>query len=58
VGSCAGVWSLTGASASDPVGTVTLADIAVTASTAASSSLYVSDLVVDDVTVGGVAVTP
>jgi polygalacturonase len=58
VGTCAGIWSLTGASAGDPVGTVTLTDIAVTASTAANSSVDVSNLVVDNVTVGGVAVTP
>jgi polygalacturonase len=57
VGSCAGIWSLIGASASDPVGTVTLTDIAVTTSTAANSSEFVSNLVIDDVTVGGVAVT-
>jgi polygalacturonase len=53
VGSCAGVWSIVGASASDPVGTVVLDDITVTTSTAANSAQYVSDLVVKDVTVGG-----
>lgn len=58
VDSCAGIWSLIGASATDPVGTVTLTDIAVTTSTAANSSEFVANLVVDDVTVGGVAVTP
>jgi polygalacturonase len=58
VGSCQGVWSLIGASATDPVGTVTLSDIAVTTSTAANSSQFVANLVIDDVTVGGVAVTP
>jgi hypothetical protein len=52
-GSCAGVWSIVGASASDPVGTVVLDDITVTTSTAANSAQYVSDLVVKDVTVGG-----
>jgi polygalacturonase len=57
VDTCEGIWSLTGASATDPVGTVTLADITVTTSTAANSSVDVSNLVVDDVTVGGVAVT-
>jgi polygalacturonase len=58
VGSCQGVWSLTGASAADPIGTVTLQDITVTTSTAANSAQDVSDLVVRDVTVGGVPVTP
>ncbi len=58
VDTCAGIWSLTGASATDPVGTVTLTDITVTTSTAANSSVDVSNLVVKDVTVGGVAVTP
>jgi polygalacturonase len=57
VDTCAGIWSLTGASATDPVGTVTLTDIAVTTSTAANSSVDVSNLVINDVTVGGVAVT-
>jgi polygalacturonase len=57
VGSCQGVWSLVGASASDPLGTITLEDIAVTTSTAASSAQYVSNLVVEDVTVGGKPVT-
>ena len=57
VDTCAGIWSLTGASAADPVGTVTLDDLTITASTAANSAQYVSDLVVDDVTVGGVPVT-
>jgi polygalacturonase len=54
VDQCAGVWSIVGASASDPVGTVTLAGITVTTSTAANSAQYISDLVVKDVTVGGV----
>ena len=57
VDTCAGIWSLTGASATDPVGAVTLTDIAVTTSTAANSSVDVSNLVINDVTVGGVAVT-
>jgi polygalacturonase len=57
VGTCEGVWSLVGASASDPLGTITLEDIAVTTSTAANSAQYVSDLVVRDVTVGGTPVT-
>ena len=57
VGSCEGIWSLIGASATDPVGTITLDDLTITASTAANSAQYVSNLVVEDVTVGGVAVT-
>jgi polygalacturonase len=57
VGSCEGVWSIQGASASDPVGTVTLEDITVTTSTAANSAQYISNLVVDNVTVGGTPVT-
>ena len=58
VDTCAGIWSLIGASATDPVGTVTLSDIAVTTSTAANSSEFVANLVLNDVTVGGMAVTP
>ncbi len=57
VDSCQGVWSLVGASATDPIGTVTLDDITVTTSTAANSAQYVSHLVVNDVTVGGTPVT-
>jgi polygalacturonase len=57
VGSCQGVWSLVGASASDPLGTITLEDIAVMTSAAPSSAQYVSNLVVEDVTVGGTPVT-
>jgi polygalacturonase len=58
VDQCAGIWSLVGASASDPVGTVTLDGITVTTSTAANSAQDVANLVVTDVTVGGVPVTP
>ena len=58
VGSCAGIWSLVGASATDPVGTVTLDDLTITSSTAANSAQYVSNLLVEDVTVGGTPVTP
>ena len=57
VGSCAGIWSLIGASAADPAGTVTLDDLTITTSTAANSAQYVSSLVVEDVTVGGTPVT-
>jgi hypothetical protein len=57
VGSCAGIWSIIGASASDPVGTATLDDLTITASTAASSAQYIASLVVKDVTVAGVPVT-
>jgi hypothetical protein len=57
VSSCAGIWSLVGASAADPVGTITLDDLTITTSTAANSAQYVSNLVLEDVTVGGVPVT-
>jgi hypothetical protein len=57
VGTCKGIWSITGASASDPVGTVTLDDLTITTSTAANSAVNISRLVVEDVTVGGVPVT-
>jgi polygalacturonase len=57
VGTCAGIWSLIGASAADPVGTITLDDLTITTSTAANSAQYVSNLVVKDVTVGGTPVT-
>ena len=57
VGSCQGVWSIQGASASDPVGTVTLEDITVATSTAANSAQFISNLVVENVTVGGTPVT-
>jgi polygalacturonase len=54
VDQCEGVWSIVGASASDPVGTATLENITVTTSTTANSAQYISNLVVRDVTVGGV----
>jgi len=57
VDSCEGIWSLIGASATDPVGTITLDDLTITTSTAANSAQYVSNLVVKDVTVGGTPVT-
>ena len=57
VDTCAGLWSIVGASAADPVGTATLENIAITASTAANSAQNITDLVVDDVTVGGVPVS-
>ena len=57
VDSCEGIWSLVGASAADPVGTVTLDDLTITTSSAANSAQFVSDLVVKDVTVGGTPVT-
>jgi len=57
VGSCAGVWSIVGASAADPVGTATLDGLTITTSTAANSAQLISNLVVEDVTVGGVPVT-
>ena len=55
--SCEGIWSLIGASATDPVGTATLDDLTITRSTAANSAQFVSNLVVKDVTVGGTPVT-
>jgi polygalacturonase len=57
VGSCAGIWSIVGASATDPVGTATLDDLTIATSTAASSAQYITNLVVEDVTVAGVPVT-
>jgi polygalacturonase len=57
VDACQGVWSIQGTSTTDPVGTATLADIAVTTSAAASSAQFISNLVVNDVTVGGTPVT-
>jgi polygalacturonase len=57
VDTCEGLWSIVGASASDPVGTATLENIAVTTSTAANSAQYITDLVVKNVTVGGTPVT-
>ena len=57
VDSCAGIWSITGASASDPVGTATLDRIAITTSTAANSAVNITNLVVEDVTVSGTPVT-
>jgi polygalacturonase len=57
VDTCEGLWSIVGASASDPVGTATLDDITVTTSTAANSAQYITNLVVEDVTVGGTPVT-
>jgi polygalacturonase len=56
VDTCEGLWSIVGASAADPVGTATLDDITVTTSTAANSAQYISDLVIEDVTVGGAGV--
>ncbi len=38
VGDCAGIWSITGASATDPVGTATLDHLTITTSTAANSA--------------------
>jgi hypothetical protein len=56
VGTCTGIWSITGASATDPVGTVTLDRITVATSTAANSAVNITNLVVEDVTVGGAPV--
>ena len=57
VGDCAGIWSITGASATDPVGTATLDHLTITTSTAANSAVDITNLVVKDVTVGGTPVT-
>jgi len=57
VDTCEGIWSIIGASATDPVGTATLGDLTITASTAANSAEFITNLVVKDVTVGGVPVT-
>jgi polygalacturonase len=57
VASCAGIWSIVGASATDPVGTATLDDLTITTSTAANSAKDITNLIVKDVTVGGVPVT-
>lgn len=58
VNSCERIWSIVGASATDPIGTATLENIAITTSTAASSAQDISNLVVNNVTVGGTPVTP
>jgi polygalacturonase len=57
VDTCEGLWSIVGASATDPVGTATLDDMTITTSTVANSAQYITNLVVNDVTVGGVPVT-
>ncbi|MBV9446232.1 MAG: glycoside hydrolase family 28 protein [Streptosporangiaceae bacterium] len=57
VGTCAGIWSIIGASATDPIGTATLEDLTIGASTAANSAQFISNLVVKDVTVGGTPVS-
>jgi len=54
---CEGIWSIVGASAADPVGSVTLEDLAIATSATPNSAQYISDLVVRDVTVAGVPVT-
>jgi polygalacturonase len=56
VGACKGVWNILGTSAADPVGTVTLEDLTITTSSVANSAQYISNLVVEGVTVGGVEV--
>jgi hypothetical protein len=57
VDDCEGIWSIIGASATDPVGTATLDDLTITTSSAANSAEFITNLVVKDVTVGGVPVT-
>jgi polygalacturonase len=54
---CEGIWSIVGASATDPIGTVTLDSLAITTSTASNSAQFITDLVVKDVTVDGAPVT-
>jgi polygalacturonase len=56
VESCHPAWTIAGY-LNDPIGTVTLTDVAVTAMTSANVARNVSDLVLTDVTVGGVPVT-
>jgi polygalacturonase len=56
VASCAQAWQIAG-EATDPVGTVTLKDIAITTMTGTNSAKYISDLQLIDVTVGGVPIT-
>ncbi|HSZ43558.1 MAG TPA: glycoside hydrolase family 28 protein [Trebonia sp.] len=57
VDTCEGLWSIVGASASDPVGTATLENMTVGTSTVANSAQYISSLVVENVTVGGTPVS-
>lgn len=57
VDTCEGLWSIVGASASDPVNTATLENMTITTSTVANSAQYISDLVVENVTVGGTPVS-
>jgi polygalacturonase len=57
VDDCEGIWSIIGASATDPVGTATLDDLTIAASSAANSAEFITNLVVKDVTVGGAPVT-
>jgi polygalacturonase len=52
VQSCAPGWTVAGY-ATDPIGTVTLSDIAITTMTGTNSAKYISDLVLRDVTIGG-----
>jgi polygalacturonase len=57
VDTCEGVWNIEGASATDPVGTVTLDNLAITSSTVANSAEDISSLVVENVTVAGVPIS-
>lgn len=52
VQSCSPAWTIAGY-ATDPVGTVTLSDIAVTSMTGTNSARYVTDFSLTDVTIGG-----
>jgi polygalacturonase len=57
VDTCEGVWNIQGASSTDPVGTVTLDNLTITSSTVANTAEYISDLVVENVTVAGTPVS-
>lgn len=56
VQSCTAGWDVAGYS-TDPVGTVTLTDVAITTMTGRNVANYISDLVLRDVTIGGQPVT-
>jgi polygalacturonase len=55
VGTCKQGWQITG-EPTDPVGTVTMKDIAITTMTGTNSAQYISDLELINVTIGGVPV--
>jgi polygalacturonase len=57
VDTCEGLWNIQGASATDPVGTATLDNLTITSSTVANTAEYISNLVVENVTVAGTPVS-